>query len=552
MPKKEQYNQEYENILLQENQIKLLEPFKGAKQHHLMECLICNHIWTATPISKRQTLKLNKVSGCPNCNNIKREKEFEIHRQTHLHELSNRGIIILSPNYDGRLRLDYKKKLKDEKILVKNIHCGHEFLVTPLNLIQSTVICGICGPKNRIAPLTRWSKANSAKWKETASEWQQYKSLVGSLTRENYKRFKQTINPQNFPRNKAGINGAYHLDHIVPIRFCFNNKIPAEICADPSNLQMLNWQANVGSRDHIKGTIPSIFFQYIDPTNRIKEQMAFIQQEVFPNSQTFVRIGNSVVNLFDEKTNHAVLIIPIDKTYANMKIASNALEDLQSAGVTYSIIFEDEFSKKDLILCKLRHYTKQNKSTRIHARQCEVRCIDIITKREFLKKNHIQGNDTSTINYGAFYNSHLVAVMTFVSPRFILGQPVDKRKGEGIWELSRFATDITTRIPGIASKLLTYFKNNNEWKEIYSYADRRWSQGNLYETIGFSTKKATCLNYFYVIDGQRKHRGGFQKHRLCTFLPSYDPLKTEYQNMYDAGYHRVWDCGTLKYTMFNI
>ena len=43
----------------------------------------------------------------------------------------------------------------------------------------------------------------------------------------------------------------------------------------------------------------------------------------------------------------------------------------------------------------------------------------------------------------------------------------------GIWELSRFST--SCGVIGIAGKLLENFKKNYEWSEIYSFADKRWS-----------------------------------------------------------------------------
>ena len=57
----------------------------------------------------------------------------------------------------------------------------------------------------------------------------------------------------------------------------------------------------------------------------------------------------------------------------------------------------------------------------------------------------------------------------------------------------------------------------------------------------------------YII---HKHSGcplcGAKDAGLKNTLPLYDPSLTEYQNMQNAGFWRVWDCGTLKFTMFNI
>lgn len=46
-------------------------------------------------------------------------------------------------------------------------------------------------------------------------------------------------------RGKAGIEGAYHLDHIYPISKGFDNKIPVEIIGDISNLRFIPWEENL-------------------------------------------------------------------------------------------------------------------------------------------------------------------------------------------------------------------------------------------------------------------------------------------------------------------
>lgn len=255
MPKEGEIDLTYPNKL-QDIGIELLEEFRGSKTHHKMRCVTCHHTWVATPLAKLQSHRKYGSNGCPICNLNKKESQYKLIRQQHIKQLNERGIIILDSTYDGRLRLDFSKTLKEEKILVKNTHCGHEFLVTPINLIQSRVECGICGPIKRIAAATNWSKQNSKEWQETATEWQQYKHQVYMATRKNYFHHKHTINPNNLLRNKAGVEGAHHLDHIVPIRYCFEHNIPVEICAHQDNLQLIGWKENVGSRDNLKTNVP--------------------------------------------------------------------------------------------------------------------------------------------------------------------------------------------------------------------------------------------------------------------------------------------------------
>jgi hypothetical protein len=552
MPRPGEIDQTYPNLLEQENRIKLLEPFKGAKKRHRMKCMICEHVWSATPISKRQTYKKYKVGGCPECNKTTRERSFEDTRQRNIEQLKQRGIEILTPGYDGRRHLIDNNTYA--KILVRNTVCGHEFECSPSNLLTQHVECAVCGPQKRIAPLTAWSKENSRKWRETASEWELYKSAVTSLTEQTYTKHKESINPKKLPRGRAGEEGAYHLDHIVPKRFCFENGIPPEVCADRTNLQMIGWRENVGSRNKLKGAIPHVFLQYIDDNARIQTYIDLISNR-FPNLQSFVNINGVTATLIDIQANVAILILPTSQPFGDQKTGNLAMKAWSETKLRYFIVFEDEINNNfELVISKISHYIGKNTSVpRIHARQCSIVNLDTATKRDFLTKNHIQGNDNSQLAYGAYHGDALVAVMTFTQPRVALGyKSKDRNTYRGIWELSRFATDINYRIPGIASKLLKHFQTNNpKWKRVISYADARWSVGKLYDTLGFQLEARNPPDYFYVVNGQRKHRWNYRKDILKTKLVEYTPNLTEYQNMKNAGYWRVWDCGTLRYVLTN-
>jgi len=542
MPKPGEIDNTYPILLETENKIKLLEQFKGSKQHHKMQCMVCDHVWSATPLSKRQTLKKNGVGGCPNCNNIRKNDNKLVSQQFHVDALKQRGINIIS-NYSAL-------RSTTTKLVFYNENCGHTFETYPGNVIELETDCIICGKKNRTNVVTAWSKSNSAKWRETATEWQIYKSKVSSLTEQTYKQHINKINPTKLPRGKAGIDGAYHLDHIVPKRFCFDNDIPPEICADVSNLQMIGWLDNVGSRNHIKGTIPPLFFQYIK-TNTKLEQYADQLQTIFPNGKPFARVVDVIATLFDEESNRAIIVLPIDQSHANLKSGISIYKSLISNNIQFTILFEDELANNKLLTAKLKHYTNNTLASIIHARKCTIQLCDHTSKKKLLDENHVQGNDSAQLSYGAYYNDKLVAVMTFTAPRVALGQKDKTKSKDGIWELSRFCTDVNYRIPGIASKLLKHFQRENDWKEVYSFADKRWSIGNMYHRLGFELIGDNPPAYFYVIDGVRKHRWNYRKDILKNTLPNYDPELTEYQNMQNNGYWRVWDCGTLKFSMKN-
>ena len=239
-------------IKLEKIGIKLLEPYKGSNYHHNMKCLICFNIWSATPKSKIQNHKKYGQNGCPKCNHYRIIIKNNLEAERIKKEIEEKGFTILE---------EYKENKYN--ILIKNNNCGHTWKVRPNNILARNVICKICNDKRKSERMDTLNKQRHKEYLKTATEWQAYKSAVFKLSRLSYKNNKITINPTNLPQGKAGTPGAYHIDHIVPIRYCYNNKIPPEICSHPTNLQMLEWTANIGSRDKLKSFVPSIFETYI-------------------------------------------------------------------------------------------------------------------------------------------------------------------------------------------------------------------------------------------------------------------------------------------------
>lgn len=212
-------------------------------------------------------------------------------------------------------------------------------------------------------------------------------------------------------------------------------------------------------------------------------------------------------------------------------------------------IFEDEYiQNKNIIKSKIKNLLKLNKY-KIYARKCAVAEISTDIKNTFLRKYHIQGSDKSKYKYGLFYRNRLVAVMTFCSLRTCMGSKSDI----GVFELSRYATISNFNIIGGASKILAYFRRIMSNPKIISYADRRFSTGGLYEKIGFNRVATTPPNYWYLIrNGNylvRKHRFNYAKHTLSKKLKKFDAMESEWVNMKNNGYDRIWDCGSIKYEL---
>ncbi len=80
------------------------------------------------------------------------------------------------------------------------------------------------------------------------------------------------------------------------------------------------------------------------------------------------------------------------------------------------------------------------------------------------------------------------------------------------------------------------------------YCDIRYGSGMLYEKLGFEYVSTSQPNYFYFHKSnilKLESRISFQKHKLKDKLPQFDDNLSEYQNMLNNGYDRIWDCGNL-------
>ena len=219
-------------------------------------------------------------------------------------------------------------------------------------------------------------------------------------------------------------------------------------------------------------------------------------------------------------------------------------------------IFEDEWvSNKELIKNKIIHLAGLNKSKTIGARKCKIVELTSEEKNNFLDKYHIQGRDTSRIHIGAKYNDELVAVMTFDNKRN-MALVKDDNKDLNQYELTRFATNINYKLPGIADKLLKEFILRYKPNSIISFGDARWvldCRNNMYIKLGFKLVKILAPDYKYYNPKfnryKRLHKFGFGKNNLKKRYPNIDLTKTERELTEELGYERVWDCGLYKYEL---
>jgi transposase len=218
----------------------------------------------------------------------------------------------------------------------------------------------------------------------------------------------------------------------------------------------------------------------------------------------------------------------------------NKLKGCQDKQIHLMQFFSDEWEeKRSIVLSMIR--SKIGSTTKIYAKQCQVVMIDKEKKKQFLKDNHIQGNDNSSKYFGLTHEGKLVAVMTFCPIRF------KSKTYTADWELSRFACLQNHTIVGGFSKLLHHSEYNGITGTIVSYADRRWSNGNVYLKNNFVLRKTNPPAYYYVKNGEwtkRYSRMMFQKKMI-----NAKEGQTEFDRMQELGYSKIFDCGTLSFVL---
>ena len=199
------------------------------------------------------------------------------------------------------------------------------------------------------------------------------------------------------------------------------------------------------------------------------------------------------------------------------------------------------FDTDDIDIWKSMICNKLNLSNKIYARKCVIKEITNKDAKSFCAQNHLQGACNSKINLGLFYNDELLEVMTFGKPRFT-------QKYQ--YELLRLCTKKYYSVIGGASKLWKYFLTKYSPKSVLSYANRRFSNGSIYETLGFKFINETRPNYWYFKHSSDKlllSRLQCQKHKLSKLFDEFNPLLSEVENMKHNGYSRIFDCGNLVY-----
>ena len=194
--------------------------------------------------------------------------------------------------------------------------------------------------------------------------------------------------------------------------------------------------------------------------------------------------------------------------------------------------------KNDIIKNLIR--SKLGFNSRIFARNCTVLEVSKNIEREFLNQYHLQGFVPSIKSFGLYYHNELLMLVSIGKTRF---------SKEADYELLRVCTKNNVTVVGGLSKLLKQIKLQFANSKLISYCDYSKSYGNAYKKVGFTLVRNTEPGYFWTDGNNIISRYKSQKHNLNKWLISFDPNKSESENMFSAGYRRFWDCGNLVFLM---
>ena len=225
-----------------------------------------------------------------------------------------------------------------------------------------------------------------------------------------------------------------------------------------------------------------------------------------------------------------------NKTTDNLKHYQKMLK-CESKGIQLFNIFEHE----DLDLWLSMINTKLNINKKIYARKCKIKELKSQETKEFLDYNHIQGYISSKVNLGLYFEDELVSVMTFSKPRF-------NKNYE--YELIRFCSKRNTSVIGGASKLWKYFVTKYNPNSVITYANRRFSNGEIYSKLGFELIGKTEPNYFYFKPSKKKNFEKIYNYKSIKDL-NFDKNISIDENMYNNEYRKMFDCGNLVFSYKN-
>lgn len=213
-------------------------------------------------------------------------------------------------------------------------------------------------------------------------------------------------------------------------------------------------------------------------------------------------------------------------------------------GIRLIHIFEHEWNNeyKQIKIKGLLNRIINGCKNKIYAKYTVIRVISSDSTKDFIEDNHISGFTNAKISLGCYYNNELVGVMTFGKPR---------ARGNEVYEYEviRLCFKDDTAVIGGSEKLLKYFIDKYNPKNILSYCDISKFTGEVYERLKFSCIKITEPSYVWVNYNRCETLSRYQTTHSALVKKLGDEVAgmTEDEIMREMNYNKVYDCGNAKY-----
>lgn len=508
-----------------------LTNFVNAKEKIKFKCLICGHEWETQAYEV-----IVRGTGCKKCNQPgaqnKNSMEHLINKIKEKYNLTECPYEFLT---------EYKTLKAPIKLKCKT--CGNEFETCMNSVFSSKRVktgfppCPSCDYQRKYGK-QKDNSNNSSSGVSISKD--NYKELLKEYRGDEFEFVSEYIDKNT--KIKIRHKECGHVFEMIPYDIIKRNR-KCPNCNNKKTSPSIDHSAPaiITSSDEDKKKEREIA-EFIDSLDNSLDIEMYIDNIIEDDTLTIYIKEKNIAIEFDSLYDHNDTIV--SKNYHLEK-----RQKCKDKGIRLINIFEDEWElNKDLVKAKLKHILGYDTDKKIYARKCIVKEIkNASIKNTFLDNNHIQGSDKANIKLGLYYEDMLVSVMTFCKPRKSLGQTSSTTYD---YELSRFASLLGYNVVGAFSKLLAYFKKNYEWNKIITYADMRWSEGNVYLKNGWTHLHDSKPNYWYTKNLVRYHRFSFRKSELKNKFPDlYKDELTEFQIMALTNYTRIWDCGNMVFSM---
>lgn len=210
----------------------------------------------------------------------------------------------------------------------------------------------------------------------------------------------------------------------------------------------------------------------------------------------------------------------------------------QEAGWQVIHVWEDDWNLRRPVVEKmLARKLGVSQEPKLNARSLAVKQVSSATSREVLEENHIQGYVPGSVRLALVDAAGAVqALMVFRS------------RGDGVWELSRYATASIVR--GGFSKLLKAFIRQNQPTKVVSFSDNTVSDGSLYEQLGFTRDADISPDYCYRVGAVREHKFNYRVNRFRTDPNlKFEEGLTERELAELNDLDRIYDAGKIRWVL---